>query len=109
MLRFFSAITVKPSGTQPVSQPMSLASVRFERDHVLPSNTRQQPSHMEARSMAAEVLKSKDSNLPRQMAKTPLCNRALQTWQMKLKMCFGGMLEQMLEMWPTCARNRDSI
>ena len=54
-----SAITVQPSCTRSVSQPIS---VRFERDHGLPSNTRQQPSLMEAQSTAAEVLKPKDTD-----------------------------------------------
>ena len=38
-------------------------NARFERNVDLPSNTRQQPSHMEARSTATEVLKSKDTDL----------------------------------------------
>ena len=38
-------------------------NARFERKVDLPSNTRQQPSHIEARSTAAEVLKSKDTDL----------------------------------------------
>ena len=83
--------------------------VVFERDKDLPLNTRQQPSHMEERSNATEVLKSKDRDLPRQTVKTPLCNQALRTGQTKLTMCFVCMLEQMPEMWPICARNRDSI
>ena len=84
-------------------------NARFERNVDLPSNTRQQPSHMEARSTAEEVLKSKDRDLPRQTVKAPLCNPALPTWQTELMLCFGGMPERMLEMWPTCARNTDGI
>ena len=42
--------------------PVSFASVRFERDIDLPSNTRQQLSHMEAQLTAAEVLKPKDTD-----------------------------------------------
>ena len=38
-------------------------TARFERDLDLPSNTRQQPSHMEAQLTAAEVLKPKDTDL----------------------------------------------
>ena len=41
---------------------MSFASVRFERDLDLPSNTRQQSSHTEAQLTAAEVLKPKDTD-----------------------------------------------
>ena len=46
--------------TYPVS---GQETARFERDLDLPSNTRQQPSHMEAQLTAAEVLKPKDTDL----------------------------------------------
>ena len=83
--------------------------VVFERDHDLPSNTRQQPSYLGADSNATVLLKSKDRDLPCQMAKTRLGRPALSTGQTKLTMCFGGMLELMLEMWPICARNTNRI
>ena len=80
--------------------------VVFEGDHDLPSNTRQRKLYLEADSNATALLKSKDRDFPRQMAKTRLGRPALSTGQTKLTMCFGGILELMLEMWPFCAQHR---
>ena len=84
-------------------------TARFAREIDLPSNMRQQRSHMEAHATVAKVPESKKRDLPRQAVKTLLYNPALPTWQTKLTLCFWCMPEQMLEMWPTCARNRDGI
>ena len=62
MLRRLALTVSRSSGTRYVWQPMSFASVRFGRDIDLPSNTRQQLSHMEAQLTAAEVLKPKDTD-----------------------------------------------
>ena len=53
---------------------------------------------MEVHATVAEVPKSKDRDLPRQTVNILLCHPALSTWQTKLALCFGGMLDQMLEM-----------